>query len=262
MLISKPSVCFDMPGNPTYQEALKRIEKEYRRCYMSESKGNDPEEFIKNKIKMGHESVLEHISFGIEFKMDRGISIEIVRHRHISPSQSSTRYCNYSKDKFGNEIEVIQPFFFDPLDPQVTALFAPEFIYGDSATLEKSTTMVVLNKFDIWFMSCQFTEWAYMTLLNMGAKPEEARSVLPNSLATSIGITANLREWRHILKLRYLGTTGKPHPQMREIMHPVFHFFKNEYPCFFFDLDCDPEPKSDSYLVETIVYDKEENNEE
>jgi thymidylate synthase (FAD) len=93
-----------------------------------------------------------------------------------------------------------------------------------------------MNEWDVWNLVCQWCEWGYNTLIEMGAKPQEARSVLPNSLETRIFTTFNLREWRHVFKLRALGTTGKPHPQMVEVMEPLLIEFKNSFPVFFEDL--------------------------
>ena len=120
----------------------------------------------------------------------RGFSHEFVRHRVASFAQESTRYCNYSKDKFGNEITVIEPCFWNS---------KPE-------------------AYNVWKNICQDCETVYFNLLRGGSTPQEARTVLPNSLKTEIVVTATEKEWQHIVNLRYLGTTGTPHPQMKEVM--------------------------------------------
>lgn len=128
----------------------------------------------------------------VKFTCDRGVSHEFVRHRPASFAQESTRYCNYSKDKFGNEIAVIEPCFW---------------------TLSEKAELLA-----IWLDAMQYAEKAYFKLLDLGATPQEARSVLPNSLKTELCITATEDEWQHILNLRFHGVTGAPHPQMVESM--------------------------------------------
>ena len=170
---------------PDKQKALELLEVAGRTCYKSKSTG-DPSEFVKRIVDSGHHSVIEHISATFKIICDRGVSHELVRHRLCSFSQESTRYANYSKEKFGNEITVIKPFFFDE--------GCVEYFYWKQAMLR--------------------AEEFYLDLIRQGAKPEEARSVLPNSLKTEIVMTANLREWIHILDLRL---SKRAHPQIREV---------------------------------------------
>jgi len=167
---------------------LKRLEQCGRVCYKSEAKITDTSApaFVAGIIKRGHEAVLEHCSFTVKFICDRGVSHEIVRHRVASYCQESTRYCNYSKDGFGSEITVIKPCFLYP--------------YTDG--------------FNLWEEGCLFAEQTYFNLLECGCSPQEARSVLPNSLKTEVVMTTNIREWRHFLKLR---CSPAAHPQMREV---------------------------------------------
>lgn len=173
---------------PDWNLLLKHLETCGRICYKSEQKivANSANGFIKKIINLGHESVLEHAGFTVKFTCDRGISHQIVRHRLASYSQESTRYCNYINKEFGSEICVIKPFFFD----------------------EKS------ENYKIWYEACLQSEKKYFALIKNGAKPEEARSVLPNSLKTDLVMTANMREWRHFLKLR---TAPEAHPQIRQL---------------------------------------------
>lgn len=205
MRIIKPSVEIldELNGN----EIIKKIEKIGRVCYKSEEKiTNDSSKiFIENILKSGHESVIEHEKVSIRFICDRGVSHEIVRHRIASYSQESTRYCNYSKDKFGKEITVIKPLFWEE----------------DS------------NEYKIWYDAMLYSEQAYHTLIQMGVKPQEARSILPNSLKTEIVVTMNLREWRHFFKLR---TASNAHPQMREIACMALNKLKQEIPIIFNDI--------------------------
>lgn len=167
---------------------LKRLEQCGRVCYKSEAKITDTSApaFVAGIIKRGHEAVLEHCSFTVKFICDRGVSHEIVRHRLASYCQESTRYCNYSKDGFGNEITVIEPYFW-----------------------EKDSI-----EYNEWASACEMAESYYLSLIDLKATPQEARSVLPNSLKTEVVMTANLREWRHFLKLR---CSPAAHPQMREV---------------------------------------------
>ena len=167
---------------------LKRLEECGRVCYKSENKitEDSARKFVANIIRKGHEAVLEHCSFTVRFICDRGVSHEIVRHRMASYCQESSRYCNYSKDGFGNEITVIKPCFWDETDLKYTA----------------------------WANLCSKAEDAYIDLVRSGATSQEARAVLPNSLKTEVVMTANIREWRHFLKLR---CSQAAHPQMREV---------------------------------------------
>lgn len=134
-----------------------------------------------------------HVVHTLKFTCDRGVSHELVRHRLASFAQESTRYCNYSQDKFNNEIAVIRPYYLD------------EGCEGYAA----------------WLYSCKVAEGEYFRLLEFGMSPQEARAVLPTSLKTEIAVTATEIEWQHILDLRYHGYTGKPHPQMLEVMKPA-----------------------------------------
>lgn len=195
-------------------DILKKIEKAGRTCYKSEQKitKDSAREFVKKILTSGHESVIEHEKVTVRVICDRGVSHEIVRHRIASYSQESTRYCNYSKDKFGSEITVIEPFFWRT---------------GGNKNKEK---------YAVWKKCMEDAERAYFKLLELGASPQEARSVLPNSLKTEIVITMNLREWRHFFKLR---TSSAAHPQMREIARPLLAEFKKRIPVIFDDLVCE-----------------------
>ena len=186
---------------------LKQIETAGRTCYKSEDKisADSSAGFVKRIIKSGHHSVIEHISVSVRFICDRGISHEIVRHRLAAYSQESTRYANYSMNKFGNEITVIKPYFW------------PE----DSLEYLE------------WKKAMENAEQSYLKLLKSGARPEQARSVLPNSLKTEIVMTCNLREWRHVLELR---CSKASHPQIRELMIPLLAEFHERIPVLFDDL--------------------------
>lgn len=184
---------------------LNHIEKCGRICYKSEEKitTDSAKSFVKMLIERGHEAMIEHYSFTVKFIVDRGVSHELVRHRVASFAQESTRYCNYSKDKFGGEITFVQPIFYEGCE-----------------------------SYNEWHYAMQVAENMYFALLE-NSTPQEARTVLPNSLKTEIVITANLREWRHILKLR---TSKEAHPQMREVMIPLLYQLKTLIPVVFDDI--------------------------
>lgn len=201
---------------------LKQLEKIGRICYKSEEKISDDSyiNFIKNIIKRGHEAIIEHFSVSVKFICDRGVSHEIVRHRIASFAQESTRYCNYSNDSFGNELTFILPFFL------TTNNEIPKNI---SIYLNKYKN----DAFSMWLKSMNEVEDTYFKLLAEDYKPQEARSVLPNSLKTEIVMTANLREWRHFLKLRASITA---HPQMRQLAIPLLCEFHEKIPVIFDDV--------------------------
>lgn len=183
---------------------LQKIESIGRICYKSEDRiqaGSAPV-FVKMLIDRGHEAMLEHFSFSVKFVVDRGVSHELVRHRIASFAQESTRYCNYGK---AGDVTFIVPCFWK----------------DDS------------SKFEEWRESMSLSEDYYLHLLENGATPQEARSVLPNSLKTEIVISANLREWRHILRLR---SAPAAHPQMREVMLPLLSLLQKTIPVIFDDI--------------------------
>ena len=197
-------------GEVNGREILKKIEMIGRTCYKSTDRITDDSapKFVANLIKRGHEAMIEHASVTVKFVTDRGISHEIVRHRIASFAQESTRYCNYSKDKFGNELTFIQPAF-----------------------LTEGT-----DAYNVWKEDMERAEKSYFAMLEAGSKPEEARSVLPNSLKTELIMTADLREWRSFFKLRAANSTGSAHPQMLEISRPLLEEFKAKIPVVFDDI--------------------------
>ena len=195
---------------------LKHIERCGRVCYKSEDKITDDsaEKFVGMIANNNHASVLEHHSISVLFTTDRGVTHEAVRHRIASFSQESTRYCNYAKDKFGNEITVIdieKALYLDPVTKNLTGQ-------------EKLAILVA------WGEAMTDAERHYFKLLELGASPQIARGVLPNSLKTELVITANLREWLHIFSLR---TAIAAHPQIREIMIPLLEDFQALIPVVF-----------------------------
>ena len=193
---------------------LQKIELAGRVCYKSEAKitPDSAAGFVRRILENGHESVLEHEKLTARIVCDRGVSHEIVRHRIASYSQESTRYCNYTQDRFGSQllcIDIATGFRYDLDDP------------ADR------------KKYELWTAAMESAERFYFQLIEAGARPEEARSVLPNSLKTEIVMTMNLREWRHFFRLR---TSRRAHPQIAEIASALLEEFASRYPVFFGDL--------------------------
>lgn len=207
--ITYPSV--EIVSKTTYKDLLTLIESAGRVCYKSEDKIKEgsAEEFIKGILKRGHEAVLEHGNITAKVICDRGVTHEIVRHRLAAYCQESTRYCNYSKEKFDKSITVIEPSFLNGVptkDPRYLA----------------------------WLTAMTAAQDGYFELLEQGCTPQEARSVLPNSLKTEIFMTMDIREWRHFFKLR---TAKAAHPDMRVVAIMLLEKFKEEYPLFFSDIE-------------------------
>ncbi len=208
MQIISPSV--EILGNPDPRQMLRNMEAAGRVCYKSEAniKENTAGPFLRRLVQSGHESVIEHEKLSVKIICDRGVTHEIVRHRIASYSQESTRYCNYTKDKFGNELTFIKPLFWDE---------------GDTC-------------YTLWKEQMASIEKGYFALIEAGATPEEARSILPNSLKTEIVVTMNMREWRHFLRLR---GSKAAHPQIREIVRLLLPKFRELLPDLFEDIVID-----------------------
>ena len=206
MRIIKPSYEIMTPIDE--KAIMAHLEQCGRVCYKSEGKIEEgsAEKFLANIVKRGHEAVLEHCSFTVKFIVDRGVSHEIVRHRLASYCQESTRYCNYSKGGFGGEITVIEPLYL----------------------------AVGTNGWKQWAEACMSAERAYFELLDGGCTPQEARAVLPTSLKTEVVMTADIREWRHFLRLR---ASTAAHPQIREVTLPLLHELQRRLPVLFNDIE-------------------------
>ena len=181
------------------------IERAIRTAYKSEDRieeGSDVK-IIDHIKSFKHESTLEHVVITVKIITDRGVMAELTRHRIASFTVESTRYCSYNKGKFDGEITVIEPPFFT----------------GDL--------------YATWKVACENAEVAYMTMIENGAKAQEARSVLPNSLKAEIVMTANVREWRKVFELR---TSKEAHPQMRQIMCQLLEEFRSRWGILFNDV--------------------------
>ena len=177
----------------SYADICNKIERAGRVCYQSEPKGK-PEDFIRMLIKRGHESVLEHSSLTFHIICDRAIQNELVRHRLCAFSVESTRYVKYNELTFVNASVNISPN---------------------------------------WAAYLKGIEDTYIFAVSIGTRPEIARSILPLCLKSELYMTANLREWRHILKLR---TSPKAHPQMRHVAGMILDIFHKNFPVFVEDL--------------------------
>lgn len=191
------------------KRVLKMIEKAARVCYKSEGNitENSYHEFIARLLSRDptHLSIIEHESMRVRFISNRGFTHELVRHRLASFSQESTRYCNYSKGKFGSVITVIKP------------------IYRKEGT----------EQYRVWKDAIEHIEKSYMKLLQLGERPEQARDILPIGLKTEIIMTTNLRQWGHVF---YLRTDKAAHPQMRQLMNPLLAEVRYRIPVLFDNL--------------------------
>ncbi|MBR6713586.1 MAG: FAD-dependent thymidylate synthase [Selenomonadaceae bacterium] len=205
MKIIEPSV--ELVEDFDAAAVMQKLERAGRVCYKSEGniKADSAEKFIRGIIKRGHESVIEHATVSFKIVCDRGVTHELVRHRLASYSQESSRFCDYSAGKFGGELTFIKPCFWTDDD----------------------------ENFQLWKATMAQLEKTYLAMRAAGARPEEARSILPNSLKTEIFVTMNLRELRHFLKLR---TAKAAHPQMREVALKIYQILVDKLPAVFDDL--------------------------
>ena len=189
---------------------LRHIERVARTCYRSEDlitpDGASARKLVGALIKAGHEAMIEHFSITVRFISDIGFYKDLTRHRIASFAIESTRYCNYSKGKFGEELSVIRPVNI--------AAGTPEY--------------------DLWRDTMLAIEKNYMSMAALGCKPDQLRMLLPHSTKSEINVTANLREWRHILRLR---TSPAAHPSIRELLIPLLKDFKAQIPIIFDDFE-------------------------
>lgn len=194
------------------KDIMKKIERACRICYRSE--GNITEDSYKqlltNCINRGHESVLEHEKISVRLVGDIGTYKDLTRHRHASFSVESTRYCNYGKDKFDSEIKIIKP-----------------------CHIEEETEF-----YNIWKKGIESIEKAYLEMAEKGAKPDQLRMLLPHSTAAEYAMTANIREWKHILSLR---CSKAAHPAIRQLLIPLLLKFKEDMPEIFENVEYDKE---------------------
>lgn len=207
------------------KETYEKIADAARTCYQSGNNSSEDTDIglIRLLINNHHEAMLEHASVTVVFTTDRGITHEIVRHRLASFAQESTRYCRYTDSKFGDSVTYIDIKDALEIDPV-------------TSKLDAETKMRIVNE---WMKACSDAEEHYKRMIDLGCSPQMARSVLNNSTKSELVVTANIREWRHILSLRAVGSTGKPHPQMIELMQPLLKEFQQIMPELFADLSLD-----------------------
>lgn len=207
------------------KQIMKNIERACRTCYRSEGLITEDsyKKLLKNCINRGHESVLEHEKITIHMQCDIGVYKDLTRHRFGSFSIESTRYCNYGKDKFDNEIKFIKPCNID-----------------DSSELYSN-----------WIGAMNFIEKEYIAMSMNGATPDQMRMILPHSTAAEVTMTANIREWRHILDLR---TKKMTHPAIRQLLIPLLLLFKKEMPELFDNIEYDTDFPVEKYAELTIGY--------
>ena len=207
------------------KKIMKKIERACRTCYRSEGKisENSYKTLLTNCITRGHESVLEHEKVTVRIYSDIGSYKDLTRHRHASFSVESTRYCSYDKDKFGNEISFINPIYMEDKDVYKT-----------------------------WENTMKEIEIGYKKMKELGATNDMCREILPHSTAAEYTMTANIREWKHILSLR---TTKHVHPSIRQVLIPLLKYFKEEMPEIFGDIEYDEEFNPNYYAK--LIIDKE-----
>lgn len=196
---------------------MKKIERACRTCYRSEGSISEDsyKNLLKNCINRGHESVLEHEKVTIRMYCDIGVYKDLTRHRFASFSIESTRYCSYDKDKYGNEIKCINPSYIEDKE-----------IYAE------------------WKKSMEDMEKHYMKMKELGASTDMCRLALPHSTAAEVTMTADIREWKHILELR---TSNKAHPAIRQLLIPLLKYFQQEMPEIFLNVDYDKEFNEKNY---------------
>jgi thymidylate synthase (FAD) len=184
----------------------KLIEYAGRTSYKSEGKitADSYDKFIRKLIARGHEAVIEFGSMAVKFVTDRGVSNDLVWHKSCSFAQEDTQNCNYDEDKFGRELTVVKPSTWDS--------------WSESQQ-------------DWWKGSLEYAELNYLYMVQDDMSPQEARSVLPNSLKTEIVVRTDFREWRHIFKLRAISKAA--HPDMRALLLPLYKECRKLLPCVF-----------------------------
>lgn len=203
---------------------MKNLEMAAKQCYRTQSNITDDsyKHFLRNCINRGHESVIEHEKISIRMCCDIGVYKDLTRHRHASFSIESTRYCNYSKDKFGNELTFIEP-----------------------CNIENGTT-----EYAQWYNLMNIVEKTYNEMARLACKPDQLRLILPHSVAAEVYMTANMREWRHIFSLRAQKET---HPAVQQVMIPLLLYFKEQMPELFDEIPYNQEFDKNKYAEIKII---------
>lgn len=189
---------------------LKHLELCARNCYKSEDKitEDSARQMVRKLLELGHEAMIEHYNLTVKLTCDMGVYKDLTRHRHVSYAIESTRYCNYSKGKFGNELTVMKPCHIKEGTPE----------------------------YQIWLSTMETIEKNYNAMAELGCKPDQLRMLLPHSIKADVIMTANLREWRHIFKLR---CAPAAHPTVQEVMKMLLGTLKREIPVIFDDIPYD-----------------------
>lgn len=234
----------------SYKNMINKVVTASNQCYKEGCIFYGPygegERIIRSRIKAGHLSVIEHCSITAKITTNRAISHELVRHRLISVTQASTRYQNYASDTWGG-LTFIIPNHLKFLEEGTY----PDISFNNFTDLPTISEYIQLCKDNyhpevesvsdiakVWLYGRQLDTIEYMWDVNKAKLvPDNARGCLPNDLATSLVITANVREWRHIFKLRAFNTTGRAHAQVQEIGKGLFFLMKEAFPCFFDDME-------------------------
>lgn len=214
---------------------MRNLERACRTCYRSEDLITEDsyKRLLKNCINRGHESILEHEKITVRMVCDVGVYKDLTRHRFGSFSIESTRYCNYGKDKFENEIKFIKPVFY--VDSWMGK--------NDDLTKEECISLH-------WYETMNHIEEAYMLMSEDGAAPDQMRMILPHSTAAEVTMTANIREWRHILDLR---TKKMTHPAIRQLLIPLLLKFQYIMPELFGEIEYDKDFPIDKYAELGII---------
>lgn len=220
MIIIEPKIEVE---NYDSVQIMKNIERACRTCYRSEDLITEEsyKKLLKNCINRGHESILEHEKITVRMTCDIGVYKDLTRHRHANFSIESTRYCNYSKDKFDNNIKFISPCNID--NP---------------------------NDWGAWKECMRQIEIYYMVMARNGCTPDQTRMILPHSTAAEVTMTANIREWRHILDLR---TKKMTHPAIRQLLIPLLLKFKEDMPELFGSIEYDVDFPVEKYAELSII---------
>lgn len=202
---------------------MKRLERACRTCYRSEGLITEDsyKRLLSNCLTRGHESILEHEKITVRMQCDIGVYKDLTRHRFGSFSIESTRYCNYGKDKFDNEIKFIKPCNMD--DKEL---------------------------FNEWYSACIEIEQRYLKMTKLKATPDQMRMILPHSTAAEVTMTANIREWRHILDLR---TKQMAHPAIRQLLIPLLLLFQKEMPELFNNIEYDTKFPKEKYAKLEVI---------
>lgn len=221
MKIIKPMIIVE---DKDYVKLMKNLERACRTCYRSEDKivEDSYKTLLTNCINRGHESVLEHEKITIQMICDIGVYKDLTRHRHASFSIESTRYCNYGKDKFDNELKFIKPCNIEP--GQIYAF---------------------------WMNEMQNIEHTYQEMSRRGCTPDQMRLILPHSTAALVTMTANIREWKHILELR---ANNHAHPSVQQVMIPLLLYFKEKMPEIFNSIEYNKEFDKSKYAKLEVRY--------